>query len=188
MVGARQRRRPAAGGRWAGLLVRVDAFGLPAENAAIKNRINPRDWTMSNIANMRRQLRQMGATFDWSAEVVTCDPDYYRWNQWFFLQFLKAGLAYRAKSAVIGVRTTGRSLVSRSKAPTATAGAAGEGREARPGPVVSARHQVRRRAARLQRDPVPRAGPDPTDELDRAVRGRRDRVRNGAVRPSRGRR
>ncbi len=82
------------------LPIGFDAFGLPAENAAIRNRINPRDWTMSNIANMRRQLRQMGATFDWDAEVVTCDPDYYRWNQWFFLQFLKAGLAYRAKSAV----------------------------------------------------------------------------------------
>jgi leucyl-tRNA synthetase len=82
------------------LPIGFDAFGLPAENAAIKNRVNPRDWTMRNIENMRRQLRQMGATFDWSAEVVTCDPDYYRWNQWFFLQFLKAGLAYRAKSAV----------------------------------------------------------------------------------------
>jgi leucyl-tRNA synthetase len=82
------------------LPIGFDAFGLPAENAAIRNNINPRDWTMSNIANMRRQLRQMGATFDWSAEVVTSDPDYYRWNQWFFLQFLKAGLAYRAKSPV----------------------------------------------------------------------------------------
>ena len=82
------------------LPIGFDAFGLPAENAAIKNRINPRDWTMSNIANMRRQLRQMGATFDWDAEVVTCDPEYYRWNQWFFLRFLEAGLAYRAKSPV----------------------------------------------------------------------------------------
>ncbi|NJD26958.1 MAG: leucine--tRNA ligase [Chloroflexi bacterium] len=82
------------------LPIGFDAFGLPAENAAIRNNINPRDWTMSNIANMRRQLRRMGATFDWDAEVVTCDPEYYRWNQWFFLQFLKAGLAYRAKSAV----------------------------------------------------------------------------------------
>jgi leucyl-tRNA synthetase len=82
------------------LPIGFDAFGLPAENAAIRHRINPREWTMSNIANMRRQLRSMGATFDWDAEVVTADPDYYRWNQWFFLQFLKAGLAYRAKSEV----------------------------------------------------------------------------------------
>jgi leucyl-tRNA synthetase len=82
------------------LPIGFDAFGLPAENAAIKNKINPRVWTMNNIENMRRQLRSMGATFDWDSEVVTADPDYYRWNQWFFLQFLKAGLAYRAKSPV----------------------------------------------------------------------------------------
>ena len=82
------------------LPIGFDAFGLPAENAAIKQKINPRDWTMRNIDNMRRQFRTMGATFDWSSEVVTCDPEYYRWNQWFFLQFLKAGLAYRAKSPV----------------------------------------------------------------------------------------
>ena len=82
------------------LPIGFDAFGLPAENAAIKNNINPRDWTMSNIDNMRRQLRTMGATFDWEAEVVTADPAYYRWNQWFFLQFLKAGLAYRKTSPV----------------------------------------------------------------------------------------
>ncbi len=82
------------------LPIGFDAFGLPAENAAIKNNINPRDWTMRNIDNMRRQLRMMGATFDWDAEVVTADPAYYRWNQWFFLQFLKAGLAYRATSPV----------------------------------------------------------------------------------------
>src|SRR4051794_26084060 len=77
-----------------------DAFGLPAENAAIKNRINPRDWTMRNIEHERGQLRSMGATFDWDAEVVTCEPEFYRWNQWFFLQFLKAGLAYRSVSPV----------------------------------------------------------------------------------------
>jgi leucyl-tRNA synthetase len=77
------------------LPVGFDAFGLPAENAAIKNKIHPRQWTMKNIDNMRRQYRSMGATFDWKSEVVTCDPDYYCWNQWIFLQFLKAGLAYR---------------------------------------------------------------------------------------------
>jgi len=77
-----------------------DAFGLPAENAAIKNRVNPRAWTMTNIDKMRTQLRSMGTTFDWRAEVVTCEPEYYRWNQWLFLEFLKAGLAYRQKSIV----------------------------------------------------------------------------------------
>ena len=77
-----------------------DAFGLPAENAAIKHGIHPADWTMRNIDNMRRQLRSMGATFDWSAEVVTANPEYYRWNQWIFLKFLEAGLAYRAMAPV----------------------------------------------------------------------------------------
>jgi leucyl-tRNA synthetase len=77
-----------------------DAFGLPAENAAIKNGIHPREWTNRNIEAMRAQLRSMGATFDWDAEVVTADPAYYRWNQWLFLRFLQAGLAYRAKAPV----------------------------------------------------------------------------------------
>jgi leucyl-tRNA synthetase len=82
------------------LPIGFDAFGLPAENAAIKNNINPRDWTMANIEKMRGQLRTMGATFAWDAEVVTCDPEYYKWNQWMFLQFLKKGLAYRKVSPV----------------------------------------------------------------------------------------
>jgi leucyl-tRNA synthetase len=77
-----------------------DAFGLPAENAAIKNGGHPFTWTMSNIETMRRQFRSMGATFAWDAEVVTADPSYYRWNQWLFLRFLEMGLAYRAMSAV----------------------------------------------------------------------------------------
>ena len=77
-----------------------DAFGLPAENAAIKNGGHPFTWTMSNIENMRRQFRTMGATFAWDAEVVTADPEYYRWNQWLFLKFMEQGLAYRAKSPV----------------------------------------------------------------------------------------
>ena len=80
--------------------VGFDAFGLPAENAAIKSGVHPRAWTLRNIDNMRRQLRSMGASFDWSAEVVTCEPGYYRWNQWFFLKFLEAGLAYREMAPV----------------------------------------------------------------------------------------
>ena len=80
--------------------VGFDAFGLPAENAAMKYGVHPRTWTLDNIAKMRRQLRTMGAAWDWSAEVVTCEPEYYRWNQWLFLKLFEAGLAYRAMAAV----------------------------------------------------------------------------------------
>ena len=77
-----------------------DSFGLPAENAAIRRGIHPFTWTMTNIQNMKRQLNSMGAIYDWEREVNTCLPEYYRWNQWFFLQFYKAGLAYRADAPV----------------------------------------------------------------------------------------
>ncbi|MGI8551228.1 MAG: leucine--tRNA ligase [Dehalococcoidia bacterium] len=77
-----------------------DAFGLPAENAAIRNNIHPYRWTLSNIDRMRKQFKQMGAMFDWSREIITCQPEYYRWNQWFFLQFYNKGLAYRRQAAV----------------------------------------------------------------------------------------
>ncbi|MEX2238701.1 MAG: leucine--tRNA ligase [Dehalococcoidia bacterium] len=73
-----------------------DAFGLPAENAAIQRGIHPREWTYANIERMRGQLKRMGAMFDWTREVVTCDPEFYRWNQWFFLKMFERGLAYRA--------------------------------------------------------------------------------------------
>ncbi len=77
-----------------------DAFGLNAENAAIQRGIHPYRWTMENMENMRRQFRSMGAIYDWDREVVTCAPEYYKWNQWFFLQFYKSGLAYRAFAPV----------------------------------------------------------------------------------------
>jgi leucyl-tRNA synthetase len=77
-----------------------DAFGLPAENAAIRHGIHPAPWTFDNIRTMEDQYRQMGAMIDWSREVVTCTPEYYRWNQWLFLRMLERGLAYRAKGAV----------------------------------------------------------------------------------------
>jgi leucyl-tRNA synthetase len=77
-----------------------DAFGLPAENAAIQRGIHPHTWTMSNIETMRRQLRSMGAMFDWEREAVSCLPGYYRWTEWFFLKLYDMGLAYRKKSPV----------------------------------------------------------------------------------------
>jgi leucyl-tRNA synthetase len=77
-----------------------DAFGLPAENAAIKRNIHPKKWTYANIENMRTQFRTMGSMFDWRREAVSCDEEYYRWTQWFFLQFFKNDLAYRKMAAV----------------------------------------------------------------------------------------
>lgn len=77
-----------------------DAFGLPAENAAIKNKIAPAKWTQENIEEMRKQMQLMGFGYDWSREVTTCNPDYYRWEQWFFLQLYKKGLVYKKKAEV----------------------------------------------------------------------------------------
>ncbi len=77
-----------------------DAFGLPAENAALKNNTPPRDWTLANIAAMRRQMGRLGLSYDWQREITTCLPEYYRWNQWFFLKMYERGLAYRKNSKV----------------------------------------------------------------------------------------
>lgn len=77
-----------------------DAFGLPAENAAIRHNIHPKQWTYANIDRMRQQLRSMGAMFDWRREIVSSDPEYYRWTQWFFLKLYENGLAYRKMAAV----------------------------------------------------------------------------------------
>jgi leucyl-tRNA synthetase len=77
-----------------------DAFGLPAENAALKNNTPPREWTLANIAAMKRQMQRLGLGYDWATEVTTCLPDYYRWNQWFFLRMYEKGLVYRKKSKV----------------------------------------------------------------------------------------
>ena len=77
-----------------------DAFGLPAENAAIKNNVPPAKWTRDNIAYMKAQLKSLGFAFDWSREIATCDPSYYRWNQWLFLRMLEKGIAYRKTGVV----------------------------------------------------------------------------------------
>ncbi|WP_218241595.1 leucine--tRNA ligase [Comamonas fluminis] len=77
-----------------------DAFGLPAENAALKNKVPPAKWTYENIAYMKKQMQAMGLAIDWSREVATCDPEYYKWNQWLFLKMLDKGIAYRKTQVV----------------------------------------------------------------------------------------
>ena len=77
-----------------------DSFGLPAEEAAIKHKLHPRDWTLKNINTSRQTLKDLGTSYDWSREVITCQPDYYKWTQWVFLQLYKKGLAYQADSSV----------------------------------------------------------------------------------------
>ena len=77
-----------------------DAFGLPAENAAIKNNIPPEKWTLENIAHMKQQMKQMGFMYDWSRELATCMPEYYKWNQWIFLKLFEKGLAYKKQASV----------------------------------------------------------------------------------------
>ncbi|MBO5513429.1 MAG: class I tRNA ligase family protein, partial [Mogibacterium sp.] len=77
-----------------------DSFGLPAENAAIKNNIHPFTWTNQNMDDMREQLKSLGLSYDWDREVATCKPDYYKWMQWIFIQFYKKGLAYKKDNPV----------------------------------------------------------------------------------------
>ena len=79
-----------------------DAFGLPAENAAMKNGVPPAQWTYDNIAYMKKQMQALGLAIDWSREVTTCDPAYYKWNQWLFLKMLEAGIAERRDRKSVG--------------------------------------------------------------------------------------
>ena len=128
-----------------------DSFGLPAENAAIDRGVHPADWTNANIDRMRAQFRPMGASWDWSREVIASDPSFYRWTQWLFLQFFKAGLAYKAMAAVDWCPkdqvVLAREQVLGAGSPLLAVRHAGH--QARPGAVVLPDHEVRRRAARL---------------------------------------
>ena len=77
-----------------------DAFGIPAENAAIENKVQPSNWTEENISNMQSQFKRMGFAYDWKREFSTCDPNYYKWEQWFFLEMFHKGLAYQEEAEV----------------------------------------------------------------------------------------
>ena len=161
-----------------------DAFGLPAENAAIKQRIHPAQWTMKNIANMRRQLRSMGATFDWDSEVVTCTPEYYRWNQWIFLKYLEAGLAYR-KMAAVDWCPKDQVVLAREQVEGVDRvcwRCGTPGHQARPGAVVLPHHEVRGRAAGLHGHRLAGAGAPDADQLDRPLGGRGGRLPDRAGR------
>jgi leucyl-tRNA synthetase len=87
-----------------------DAFGLPAENAAIQNKVSPKNWTDKNIENMKTQLKSLGLSYDWSKELRTCDPKYYKWEQVIFKKFYEAGLVYRKNLLLIGIRWIKRFL------------------------------------------------------------------------------
>jgi leucyl-tRNA synthetase len=91
-----------------------DAFGLPAENAAIKRGIHPKEWTYANIDQQRRSFRRMGMSFDWDRQLASCDPGYYRWTQWLFLRFFERGLAYRKAAATSAAVPRWSAAISRS--------------------------------------------------------------------------
>ena len=149
-----------------------DAFGLPAENAAIRNNIHPATWTFDNIATMRAPVRQMGAMIDWSREVITCTPEYYRWNQWIFLQMLEQGLAYRAKGAVWWCPKDQTVLANEQVLDGQHLRALRHGGlQARPGAVVLPHHRLRRgAAARHGGAGLAGARQDDAAQLDRPLR------------------
>ena len=160
-----------------------DAFGLPAENAAIKNGTHPETWTLENIAHMKGQLQRIGISYAWEREIATCLPEYYRWNQWIFLKMLERDLAYRKRSSVNWCPSCKTVLANEQVV---------DGKCWRCGTVVTLREleqwffritryadellEAAERAARLARE-----GPDDAAELDRAIGGRsRERSRSPA--------
>jgi len=112
-------------------------FGLPAENAAIDNNVPPAQWTRANIADMKAQMRPLGLAIDWSRELATCDPDYYKWNQWFFLRMLERGIAYKKTQIVNWTRWTRPCWPTSRSRTAALAPAARWSRSARSGATTS---------------------------------------------------
>ena len=167
-----------------------DAFGLPAENAAIANNRPPREWTLHNIEAMKKTHRRFAFSYDWDREVATCDPAYYRWNQWFFLKMLERGLAYRKRALLNWCPKCATVLANEQVVEGCcwrhedTPGGAARAR-----PVVPEDHRLRRSDSRRHgaaRRRMAGARADHAAQLDRPIRGRRDRFqvgRNGRADP-----
>ena len=155
-----------------------DAFGLPAENAAIKRGIHPRDWTLGNIEAMKQQFGRWGILYDWSKEIASCDPEYYRWNQWLFLQLYKRGLAYQQKAPVNWCPSRSDRAGQRAGGRRPLRALRHAGRAARAGAVVLQHHRLRRPPRRRPRHAGALAGESEDDaaQLDRPLGGRRRRV------------
>ena len=166
-----------------------DAFGLPAENAAMQNNTSPAEWTYANIAAMRAQLQSMGLSLDWSREIATCDPSYYKHQQKLFLDFLDAGLVTRKKSKVNWDPVDQTVLANEQVDRWPRLAFRGDRRAARTDPMVPQDHRLFRRSARQPRPARSLAGKSPADaeELDRALRGLADpfRRRSGDARRAR---
>ena len=149
-----------------------DAFGQPAETAAIKDGTDPEEFTRTAIATMKSQLRRMGMSYDWSREIATCDPEYYRWNQWFFIRMFERGMLYRKLSPVNWCPKEEISLCERTSLRRSVLAMRNSGRSERVAAVVCAYHRLRRRVARRIRPigrPVARPGHHNATQLDRPL-------------------
>ena len=162
-----------------------DAFGLPAENAAIRSGRHPAESTRENIAAIRRQMKRMGWSIDWNRELSTCEPEYYRWTQWIFLRLHEAGLAFR-KSAVVKWCPKDQTVLANEQVDRrALRALRHRGRGAHARPVVLQDHRLRRPAARRPgARAVARAGRDDAAQLDRALARGRGRTSRSTTAPS----
>ena len=160
-----------------------DAFGLPAENYAIKRSVHPRVTTEQNIATYKRQMDLLGLSYDWSREISSIDPDYYRWTQWFFLLMYERGLAYRAAGLAVVVSGRQDDPGQRAGGQRTLLALRHRGHQGRPRAVVLQDHRLRAAAARRPGDHR-LAGADQAHagQLDRAQRGRRGRLRRAGPR------